>query len=128
MTALAKGTAHAAVAPQARDRILKARLVAGQVVARRPVYGHNTGVGANRTTPVPGDVADQHGLRLLRSHSGGIGKPVPAEQVRAMIAGRLNQLLGTGTAISVGIIDRLEQALSSGHVHREDTDPRRRRP
>ncbi|MEU9112282.1 aromatic amino acid ammonia-lyase [Streptomyces sp. NPDC048483] len=116
VTALAKGTARAVVAPQARDRLLKARQVAEQVVALRPVYGHNTGVGANRTTVVPDDFAGRHGLRLLRSHSGGIGPRVPTEQVRAMLAVRLNQLLGAGTAISVGVVDRLEQALTSGHV------------
>ncbi|MFJ9852476.1 aromatic amino acid ammonia-lyase [Streptomyces sp. NPDC101150] len=116
VAALARRTARAEVAPYARDRMRKARLVAEQVVALRPVYGHTTGVGANRTTAVPGDSADEHGLRLLRSHSGGIGPLVPAEQVRAMLAVRLNQLLGAGTAISVGIADRLEQALASGHV------------
>jgi histidine ammonia-lyase len=116
VTALAKGTARATVDPVARDRLLKARLIAEQAVALGPVYGHNTGVGANRTTAVPADSADLHGLRLLRSHSGGIGPLVPAEQVRAMIAVRLNQLLAAGTAISVGVIDRLEQALASGHI------------
>ncbi|MEU4172904.1 aromatic amino acid ammonia-lyase [Streptomyces sp. NPDC026665] len=116
VTALAKGTARATVDRSARERLFTARLHAEEAVACGRVYGHNTGVGANRTTAVPADSSDLHGLRLLRSHGGGIGPLVPAEQVRAMIAVRLNQLLAAGTAISIGVVDRLEQVLTSGHV------------
>src|SRR4051795_1291686 len=52
---------------------------AAETIARlRPAYGRNTGVGANRTEPVAAADAETHGLRLLRSHAGGIGPLLPA--------------------------------------------------
>ena len=114
--ALARRSVRAEVDPAARARMLRARAVAEQVVAGRRVYGHTTGVGANRTTDLAGPDADGHGMRLLRSHSGGVGAPVPAEQTRAMLAVRLNQILGAGSAVSAAVADRLAEALGSGHV------------
>ena len=43
--------------------------------ATRAVYGRTTGVGANRHAVVDPQAADEHGLRLLRSHAGGTGDP-----------------------------------------------------
>ncbi|MEZ0093452.1 aromatic amino acid ammonia-lyase [Streptacidiphilus sp. EB129] len=130
VAALARGEARASVAPAARARMLRARAVAEDVAGRRQVYGHTTGVGANRTVAVPiaagpaarpaapeaARPAANHGMRLLRSHSGGIGPLVPAEQTRAMLAVRLNQLLRGGSAISATVADRLAEALGSGHI------------
>ncbi|QMU75291.1 aromatic amino acid lyase [Streptacidiphilus sp. PB12-B1b] len=117
VTALARRAARPAVDPAARERMVRARAAAEAVVARRRVYGHTTGVGANRTTDLPdGTAADGHGMRLLRSHSGGIGPLVPVEQTRAMLAVRLNQILGAGSALSAAVADRLAEALASGHV------------
>ncbi|MEY9967412.1 histidine ammonia-lyase [Streptacidiphilus sp. MAP12-16] len=115
-TALARRRARAEIAPAARERMLLARKVAEEVVTRRRVYGHTTGVGANRTTDLRDEVAAGHGMRLLRSHSGGIGPLVPVEQTRAMLAVRLNQLLCAGSAIGAAVAERLADALASGHV------------
>ncbi|MHA6760409.1 aromatic amino acid ammonia-lyase [Streptacidiphilus sp. PAMC 29251] len=116
VAALARRSASPEVDPAARDRMLKARVVAEEVVTRQRVYGLTTGVGANRTTEVTDRAADDHGIRLLRSHSGGIGPLVPVEQTRAMLAVRLNQLLRAGSAISATVADRIAEALRSGHV------------
>ncbi len=116
VSALARRAVRPQVDPAARARMLQARRVAEQVVTRRQVYGLTTGVGANRTTEVSDQAADGHGMRLLRSHSGGIGPLVPVEQTRAMLAVRLNQLLRAGSAISAAVADRLADALRSGHV------------
>jgi histidine ammonia-lyase len=117
VTALARRAVRPAVDPAARERMLRARDAAEAVVGRRRVYGHTTGVGANRTTDLPdGAAGDGHGMRLLRSHSGGIGPLVPVEQTRAMLAVRLNQVLGAGSALSATVADRLAEALASGHV------------
>ena len=62
---------------------------AAEAIAQlRPAYGRNTGVGANRTEQVAPADAETHGLRLLRSHAGGIGPLLPAPHVRAMLAVR----------------------------------------
>ena len=121
VTALARRTTGSRIDPASRARMLQAREVAERVVIRRRVYGYTTGVGANRTTDLPEEyqedaVGGGHGMRLLRSHSGGIGPLVPAEQTRAMLAVRLNQLLCAGSAISAEVADRIAEALASGHV------------
>jgi len=116
VTALARRTARARVDPAARERMRQARAAAEEVVARRRVYGHTTGVGSNRTTDLPDEAADGHGMRLLRSHSGGVGPLVPVEETRAMLAVRLNQILGAGSALSAEVADRIAEALASGHV------------
>ncbi|WP_405725838.1 aromatic amino acid ammonia-lyase [Streptomyces sp. NBC_01537] len=77
------------------------------------VYGRTTGVGANRHEEVPADDAD-HGLRLLRSHAGAIGEPLPARQARAMLAIRANQLLAGGAGLRPAVITALVAALESG--------------
>ncbi|RAG82624.1 histidine ammonia-lyase [Streptacidiphilus pinicola] len=116
VTALARTLLPVHLDPQARARVTAARSAAVRATARRPVYGHSTGVGANRTTALDEEATRAFGLRLLRSHAGGIGPLVPVEQSRAMLAVRLNQLLGAGSAIDGAVVDALAQALTSGHV------------
>ena len=67
-------------------------------------YGRTTGVGFNRTTAVSEDDTE-HGMRLLRSHAVEVGAPIPAEQVRAMLAVRLNQLSHVGSGIRPDILE-----------------------
>ncbi|MEV5342911.1 aromatic amino acid ammonia-lyase, partial [Streptomyces sp. NPDC052676] len=71
--------------------------------------------GAHRSVPVgPDDEAD-HGLRLLRSHAGGAGAPLPTRHVRAMLAVRANQLLAGGSGIHPDVVHGLVEALRLGH-------------
>ncbi|MGW1258307.1 aromatic amino acid ammonia-lyase [Streptomyces sp. NPDC002513] len=116
VSSLARGETLPLLDPKARERVREAREIARRTTARRRVYGYTTGVGANRTATVPDSAVDTFGMRLLRSHSGGIGPVVPDEQTRAMLAVRLNQLLRGGSAIDVAVLDRIAEALSSGHL------------
>ncbi|WP_255918095.1 aromatic amino acid ammonia-lyase [Streptomyces humicola] len=116
VTSLARREALALVDPKARRRVREAREIAERAIERRPVYGYSTGVGANRTTAVPDSDVNTFGMRLLRSHSGGIGPIAPDEETRAMLVVRLNQLLNGGTAINAAVIDRIAEALTSGHL------------
>ncbi|SEK33378.1 aromatic amino acid ammonia-lyase [Streptacidiphilus jiangxiensis] len=116
VAALARRRVNPTVDPDAREQVRAARDAALRATARKRVYGHTTGVGVNRTTDVPAEAADAFGMNLLRSHSGGIGPVVPDEQARAMLAVRLNQLLGAGSALGLDVVDRIAQALASGHV------------
>ncbi|MFF4764597.1 aromatic amino acid ammonia-lyase [Streptomyces sp. NPDC001292] len=116
VTTLARCEALPLVEPKARERVREAREVAEQITTRRQVYGYTTGVGANRTVTVSDSAVNTLGMRLLRSHGGGIGPVVPDEQARAMLTVRLNQLLSGGSAISVAVVDRIAEALTSGHL------------
>ncbi|MFI1337233.1 aromatic amino acid ammonia-lyase [Streptomyces sp. NPDC020845] len=103
----------AAPDPAALARAEHAWETASRLAAGGRVYGRSTGVGANRTEDV--GAADQdHGLRLLRSHAGAIGAPLPAREVRAMLVVRANQLLAGGAGLRPAVVTALVEALARG--------------
>ncbi|MDT9701098.1 aromatic amino acid ammonia-lyase [Streptomyces sp. P17] len=110
--------ADGAVTPVPEDEAMKRASrswdAARQIAATGRVYGRSTGVGANRNEDVPTEAAAGHGLRLLRSHAGGIGEELPARQVRAMLAVRANQLLAGGAGLRPTVVTALCEALESG--------------
>ncbi|MGA4879196.1 aromatic amino acid ammonia-lyase [Streptomyces lydicamycinicus] len=114
IAALAERTAHpTAPDPKALARAGESWETARRLAATGRVYGRSTGVGANRTQDVGAADAD-HGLRLLRSHAGAIGDPLPAREVRAMLAVRANQLLAGGAGLNPAVITALLDALDTG--------------
>jgi histidine ammonia-lyase len=79
----------------ARERIAAGRRAATEAAGQGRVYGFTTGVGANRHVDLAGDLREQS-LRLLRSHAGGAGEPLPADAVRATLLVRLAQIAAGG--------------------------------
>lgn len=111
---LAHGTARPVPGTEAMKRVELSWDAARELAASGRVYGRSTGVGANRSESVPSDTAADHGLRLLRSHAGAIGDPLPAHEVRAMLAVRANQLLAGGAGLRPTVVTALCGALESG--------------
>lgn len=111
---LADGAARPVPGSEAIKRVEVSWDVARELAASGRVYGRSTGVGANRNEDVPTEAAADHGLRLLRSHAGAIGDPLPAREVRAMLAVRANQLLAGGAGLRPGVVTALCEALESG--------------
>ncbi|WP_307624132.1 aromatic amino acid ammonia-lyase [Streptomyces sp. V3I7] len=111
---LADGAALPVAGTDAMRRAEESWNAARRIAATGRVYGRSTGVGANRTEDVPSEAAAGHGLRLLRSHSGGIGGELPARQVRAMLAVRANQLLAGGAGLRPSVVTALCEALEAG--------------
>ncbi|WP_327697038.1 aromatic amino acid ammonia-lyase [Streptomyces sp. NBC_00459] len=111
---LADGAARPVPGTDAMKRVEEVWDVARRIAATGRVYGRSTGVGANRNEAVPTEAAADHGLRLLRSHAGAIGRELPARQVRAMLAVRANQLLAGGAGLRPGVVTALCEALENG--------------
>ncbi|WP_326695621.1 aromatic amino acid ammonia-lyase [Streptomyces sp. NBC_01766] len=111
---LARGTARPVPGTEAMKRVEWSWDAARELAASGRVYGRSTGVGANRNESVPSGAAADHGLRLLRSHAGAIGDPLPAHEVRAMLAVRANQLLAGGAGLRPTVVTALCEALESG--------------
>lgn len=111
---LADGTARPVAGSDGMKRMTESWDAARQIAATGRVYGRSTGVGANRNEDVPTETAAGHGLRLLRSHAGGIGEELPARQVLAMLAVRANQLLAGGAGLRPTVVTALCEALESG--------------
>lgn len=111
---LARGTVRPVPGTEAMKRVESSWDAARELAASGRVYGRSTGVGANRNESVPSGAATDHGLRLLRSHAGAIGDPLPAGEVRAMLAVRANQLLAGGAGLRPTVVTALCDALGSG--------------
>src|SRR5258708_5776540 len=105
---IARRSASTELDDDAIHRAGTAYSLAVETGAKRAVYGRTTGVGANRHTVVDPDSADQHGLRLLRSHAGGTGPLLPDSVVRSTLVIRLNQLAAAGSGVHPRLLNALE--------------------
>lgn len=100
-----------ALTSEAWARVAASHRGAERATERGPVYGRNTGVGANRDVAAG---AEGHGLRLLRSHAAAGGAPLPGEAVRAMLLVRINQIAVGGSGISPQTTRALLSMLNTG--------------
>ncbi|MEE4543322.1 aromatic amino acid lyase [Streptomyces sp. V4-01] len=114
VAAIADHEAEPTVLPEAYGRAERSWHAARQAAAAGRLYGRHTGVGANRMVLVSEDDQAGQDLRLLRSHAGGIGAPIPARQVRAMLAVRANQVLAGGSGLQPAVVTALVAALRLG--------------
>ena len=108
------GTIAVELTGAARERIARSRRVAEALVERQAVYGRTTGVGANRHVALDETDLRAHSARLLRSHAGGVGDPLPDELVRATLLIRLAQMSAGGGGHRPEIVDALAAILRDG--------------
>ncbi|MGO9297000.1 MAG: aromatic amino acid ammonia-lyase [Streptosporangiaceae bacterium] len=114
VAAAARGRLRVRISEPGRARARAAAQTAARLAARRDVYGRTTGVGANRDHIVrPADAAG-HGLRLLRSHAGGIGDLAAAEIGLATLVVRANQIAAGGSGVDPGVLDVLAECANRG--------------
>jgi histidine ammonia-lyase len=96
-----------------RERIRASAAVVVEVAQRHPVYGRNTGVGANRDALV---ADDSHGSRLLASHATTGASEYPQDVVRAALLIRLNQIAAGGSGLPARLADALAGLLNSDRL------------
>ncbi len=112
---VAEGREHVVLAAEARVRVEQARQVVQDIVAqKRTVYGVNTGFG--KLSDVSIDESDllQLQLNLVRSHSCGLGDPLPEVEARAMLLLRANVLASGFSGARPLVIDTLIAMLEKG--------------
>lgn len=110
--------------PAALSDEARAAVAAGEALLRRmiadgtPIYGVTTGFGAldGRAVSAERNRALQH--NLLRSHSAGVGAPMPADAVRAMMTIRANVLATGMTGVTAEALDALMAMLNAGIIPR----------
>jgi histidine ammonia-lyase len=79
------------LAPDAVERIKICRaMLEEKIEAREIMYGVNTGIGEFSEVVLTDEQVKQFQRYLIYNHAAGIGDPVPIEQVRAAMAGRIN--------------------------------------
>ncbi len=103
------------VSPQSLRQMDKFRgLLEGKLARGDVVYGVNTGFGSLSDKVVRREQLDQLQLNLIRSHSAGVGSPMPAEVVRAAMLIRLNNLLNGNSAARREVAELFVGMLNEG--------------
>jgi histidine ammonia-lyase len=80
----------------------------------RPVYGVSTGFGALASTFIAPERRVELQHALIRSHAAGIGAPMPAEVVRAMIVLRVRSLVLGHSGVRPEMAQALVDLLNAG--------------
>src|SRR5512136_386897 len=79
------------LAPEALERIKICRaMLEDKLRAREIMYGVNTGIGEFSEKVLNDEEVEQFQRYLIYNHAAGIGEPVPLEQVRGAMVGRIN--------------------------------------
>jgi histidine ammonia-lyase len=117
LAAVADDGAAVALEARAATAVDAARAVVERFAAgETPVYGINTGFGSLAEVKIPRHALGELQRNLLRSHAAGVGEPLPARAVRAMMALRANVLAKGYSGIRRATLESLIDALN-GRIH-----------
>lgn len=76
------------------------------------IYGVNTGFGPMAQFKISDEGTHQLQYNLIRSHSSGIGNPLPAEEVKACMLARLNTLSLGNSGVHQSVIYLLKELIN----------------
>ncbi len=112
---VARGREQVALGAAARERAEQARQVVQNIVTEgRTVYGVNTGFGKLSDVSIAQSDLLQLQLNLVRSHSCGLGDPLPEAEARAMMLLRANVLACGFSGARPLVIETLIAMLEKG--------------
>ena len=112
---VARGDDRVELDPRAAATMAETRaLVEALGHAAEPAYGVSTGFGAMATRHIAPDDRRRLQLSLVRSHAAGVGPPVEAEVVRAMVLLRARTLASGVTGARPVVAERLLALLNDG--------------
>jgi histidine ammonia-lyase len=101
------------LSPDAREGVDRARAVVDSLVASNQLsYAITTGVGKLSDVRIAGDQIRELQVNLVRSHAVGVGDPLSAAEIRAMILLRANSLAKGHSGIRAIVIDTLCELLN----------------
>jgi histidine ammonia-lyase len=101
------------LAPDARERVDKARAVVEEIVKGNKVsYAITTGVGKLSDVRIAGDQIRELQINLVRSHSVGVGEPLSKADTRAMMILRANSLAKGHSGVRGVVIDTICELLN----------------
>ena len=115
MREVAVGGRSVLLSPDSREGVDRARAVVDSLVASNQLsYAITTGVGKLSDVRIAGDQIRELQVNLVRSHAVGVGDPLSAAEVRAMILLRANSLAKGHSGIRAVVIDTLCEMLNRG--------------
>lgn len=105
------------IAPSAYPRMAASRAVVEKLLERgETAYGINTGFGKLSDVRIEPDQIEDLQHNLVRSHSCGIGEPLPEDEVRAMLLLRAN-VLTKGLSGARPVVAETLAAMLNAQVH-----------
>jgi histidine ammonia-lyase len=115
--AVARGLARAELAPDARERVARARaLVEARLDDGEAHYGINTGFGTLAEVRIPRDDLARLQRNLILSHAVGVGEPLPLPEARALMLLRAGCMAKGLSGIRPATLDLLLACLDRGVV------------
>ena len=115
--AVARGGAAVSLADDAVQAINGSRAIVDAMIDRdEPVYGITTGFGSLAGTFIESVQRAALQQNLIRSHSAGMGDPVEAEVVRAMMLLRARTLAMGFSGARLAVVETLLEVLNAGIV------------
>jgi histidine ammonia-lyase len=115
--AVALGGCPVEIAAAARARMTRSRELIEEILAAgQTVYGVNTGFGKLADVRVPPDRLAQLQTNLVRSHAGGVGRPLSEGEARSMLLLRANVLAKGFSGCRPALVELLVAMLNAG-VH-----------
>src|SRR5262245_21893230 len=110
-------SARVSIEPGARQALLVSRRsVEAAIASGQTIYGINTGFGKLANVRVAPGKLDQLQANLIRSHAAGVGAPLPAEVVRAVMLLRANVLLRPTSGVRPELVEAVVNLLNAGVV------------
>jgi len=76
------------------------------------IYGVNTGFGPMAQFKINDDDTHQLQYNLIRSHSSGIGNPLPEDEVKAAMLARLNTLSLGNSGVHISVVNLLRELIN----------------
>jgi histidine ammonia-lyase len=115
VVAVARRGARVVLTPAALAAIEESRRAVEVLAsAATPAYGISTGFGALATRHIPPELREDLQASLIRSHAAGLGAPVEAEVVRALMFLRLKTLASGRTGVRPVVAQTLADMLNAG--------------
>lgn len=103
----------------ALESLRSSRAIVDRALASgQTIYGINTGFGKLANVRIAADALDELQVNLVRSHAAGVGEPLPAEVVRALMLLRANVLLRPTSGVRPALVEALVDMLNAGVVPR----------
>ncbi len=105
---IASGKVKGIINTAAKANIRASWLEVGKIVEREiPVYGINTGFGPLCNTHIPEKDTSTLQSNLLKSHSVGVGKPIPTEIAKLMLISKVHALAQGYSGVAPATLDRI---------------------
>jgi histidine ammonia-lyase len=115
VVAVARDGEPVTLAPSSRRAMEESAAVVGRLVERpEPAYGVSTGFGALANVAIPAERREELQRALVRSHAAGMGPPVEADVVRAMMLLRARTLAMGFSGARPIVADTLLALLNAG--------------